>query len=70
MRAFVHRPAIRHTTEEANAPVPTGVRALDRICGANATQDLAAEIDKARHAARHSPAEAAMLLRAWMSDHE
>ncbi|HEY4340385.1 MAG TPA: hypothetical protein VGM97_10610 [Steroidobacteraceae bacterium] len=70
MRSFVRRLEIRRTAIEPKTAASTGVGALIAICGDNASPELAAQIDKARRAARQRSAQAAMLLRSWMSEHE
>jgi len=47
---------------------PAGITAPITICGADAAPDFAAQIVQARRDARRNPAQAAMLLRSWMSD--
>jgi hypothetical protein len=48
---------------------PAGIAAQMPICGADASPDFATRIAQARRDARRHPAQAAILLRSWMSDH-
>jgi flagellar biosynthesis/type III secretory pathway M-ring protein FliF/YscJ len=60
----------RHRTEKPQASAaPTGMAAKNSTCDAAASQDLDTQIAQARRDARRNPAQAAMLLRSWMSDH-
>jgi flagellar biosynthesis/type III secretory pathway M-ring protein FliF/YscJ len=47
---------------------PTDIAAQITSCGADGSPDFAARIAQARRDARSHPAQAAMLLRSWMSD--
>lgn len=51
------------------ATAPSGVAPQRAHHEAHAAPDLAARIAQARRDALSNPARAAMLLRAWMSDH-
>jgi flagellar biosynthesis/type III secretory pathway M-ring protein FliF/YscJ len=57
------------TEKPGTSPAPSGIATLITNCGADGSSDLATRIAQARRAARHHPAQAAMVLRAWMSDH-
>jgi hypothetical protein len=73
---FAMRPALYHreTRLPAEKPgtsaAPTGTSAQIKTCGADASPEFATRLAQARRDARRNPAQAAMLLRAWMSDHE
>jgi flagellar biosynthesis/type III secretory pathway M-ring protein FliF/YscJ len=72
---FAMRPALytRESCTPAEQPpcstAPTNIAAQTAIRDAEASPDLAARIAQARRDARRDPAQAAMLLRSWMSDH-
>ena len=69
------RPALNHresrlpAEKPGDSPTPTGTAAQNTVCDAAASPDLATRIAQARRDARRHPAQAAMLLRSWMSDH-
>ncbi|HEV2702308.1 MAG TPA: hypothetical protein VGV09_11790 [Steroidobacteraceae bacterium] len=56
------------TPEAAAAPV--GIAMQRALHGANESPELTIQIARARRDALRDPAQAAMLLRAWMSDHD
>ena len=70
------RPALYHhefhvpAGKPDSSAAPTGIAAQIKSYGADASPDFTAQIAQARSDARLHPAQAAMLLRAWMSDHE
>ena len=64
-----HRESARYAKEPRDPAVPTGSAAMISTCVAAASQDFYTQIAQARRDARRAPAQAAMLLRAWMSDH-
>jgi hypothetical protein len=72
---FAMRPALypRESCLSAEKPptstAPTDIAAQFTSCGADASPDFATRIAQARRDARRHPAQAAMLLRSWMSDH-
>jgi hypothetical protein len=66
--ALYHRQSPLPAEKPGTAAAPTDMGAGTTTCGADAPPDLAARIAQARRDARRHPAQAAMLLRAWMSD--
>jgi flagellar biosynthesis/type III secretory pathway M-ring protein FliF/YscJ len=72
---FAMRPARSHrqscppAERPGDSAAPTDVAAQLAGCGADASSEFATQIAQARRDARRNPAQAAMLLRAWMSDH-
>jgi hypothetical protein len=61
------RPALYQ--RESHLPVEKPKSSSAPVDNADASPDLAARIAQARRDARRDPAQAAMLLRSWMSDH-
>jgi hypothetical protein len=71
MRPALYHREIHALGEKTDAAVtPAGIAAQIKSYGADASPDFTAQIAQARRDARLHPAQAAMLLRAWMSDHE
>ena len=69
------RPArsLREFSPSAKEPVtsaPTPVGAPTPLCTVNASPELANQIAQARRDARLHPAQAALLLRVWMSGND
>jgi hypothetical protein len=64
-----HRKSCPPAEKPGDCAAPTGVAARLASCGADASPEFATQIAQARRDARRNPAQAAMLLRAWMSDH-
>jgi hypothetical protein len=73
---FAMRPALYHresglpAEKPGTSATPSGIAAQSSICAADASPDFATRIAQARRDARRHPAQAAMLLRSWMSDHD
>jgi hypothetical protein len=71
---FAMRPALYHrescppVEQPGTAAASTGMAAPIPSRDADASPDLALQIARARRDARLHPAQAAMLLRSWMSD--
>ena len=66
--ASYHRESCLPAENPGTAAASTSTAAQTAACGADASPDLATQIAQARRDARRHPAQAAMLLRAWMSD--
>ena len=71
------RPALYHREFHVPAEKPdvpqrrrNGIAAQIKSYAANASPDFTAQVAQARRDAHLHPAQAAMLLRAWMADHE
>ncbi len=67
--ALYHRESHHPTGTSGNPAAPARAAAPSAPGGADSSLGLALRIAQARRDARLHPAEAAMLLRSWMSDH-
>ena len=67
--ALYHRESCLPVEKQETSTAPIGMAAQISSRGADASPDLATRIAQARRDARLHPAQAAMLLRSWMSDH-
>ena len=67
--ARYYRESCPPVEKPGTSTAPTGMAAQIPARDAAASPDLATRIAQARRDARLHPAQAAMLLRAWMSDH-
>jgi hypothetical protein len=68
--ALYHRESGLPAEKSGTSAAPTGVAAPISICAADASPEFSTRIARARRDARRHPAQAAMLLRSWMSDHD
>jgi hypothetical protein len=67
--ALYHRESCLAAEKPGTSAAPSGIATPITTCAADAAADFAARIARARRDARRDPAQAAMLLRSWMSDH-
>jgi hypothetical protein len=68
--ALYHRESRLPAEQPGTSAAPTGTSAQTTVCGADPSPEFAIRIARARRDARRNPAQAAMLLRSWMSDHD
>jgi hypothetical protein len=68
--ALYHRESPVPAEKPDTSAAPTGIAATIKSYGADGSPHFAAQMARARRDARLHPAQAAMLLRSWMSDHE
>ena len=70
MRPALYRREFNVPAEKPDiSAAPTGIAAEIKSYGAHASPDFTAQLAQAHRDARRHPAQAAMLLRSWMSDH-
>jgi flagellar biosynthesis/type III secretory pathway M-ring protein FliF/YscJ len=70
MRPALYNRESRRPDETSGASAaPTEIAAPNTNCAADAAPTLATQVAQARRDARRDPAQVAMLLRAWMSEH-
>ena len=68
--ALYHRESCSPVETPRTSAAPTGMATQTTSCGADTSPPFVAQIAQARRDARRHPAQAAMLLRSWMSDDE
>ncbi len=68
--ALYHRESGLAAEDPGTSAAPGGIAAQISTCVADGSPDFAMRITQARRDARRHPAQAAMLLRSWMSDHD